>query len=159
MDEFLDEFRTAHAGVGEREKETVANGFMDILRIGDGKTIVAEYLLHLPGTDGIFPGVLHEVDFPLTTETQHLGIAVLRSGGTARRYHVLYAGYEGRTEHTRVVVTLCQGREMPVEELVGDTHQGDALSCIGENLRGRKHEDVVVGISRHGAHEGSLIGV
>ena len=134
VDELLDEFRTAHARVGEREEETIADRFTDIIWIGDSEAIGAEYLLHLLGTDGIFPGVLNEVDLALTAESQHLGIAILRGGCATRSDHVLDAGDEGRTKHARIMITLGKGREMTVEELVGDAHQCYALTCIREDL-------------------------
>ena len=62
-------------------------------------------------------------------------------------------------EHAGDLIPFCQSREMTVEQLVTDAAQSHALTGIAEDLRRRKHQDIVVGIFGHCRCIGRLVGM
>ena len=148
--QFLQQVSPTHLAITDGEEEPVAHHLCGIVIIDDVETVVRENLLHLFGTTGILAGIFHEIDFPFGGETEHLGIRILGGCRTSRSNHIEDRRDECLTEHACILVSLGQCREMTFEELVADASQRHSLAGIAEYLRGREHQDIVVGIMRHG---------
>ena len=156
--QFKEQFASRHARITKSEEKAVAHLTGHIAVVDDGEAVIGEYLLHPAGTAFVLAHVFHEVDFARYRTFQHLRHAVLGGGCTSRCNHIQDGSDERGAEYARIFVAFCQRRILLVEKLIGYASQGNALARITEYLRSGKHEDVIIGIARHGRHERRLVG-
>ena len=83
--QFVGQFAAGHAGIANREIETVGYRFVQVLIVNDIKLMAAEYFLQLVGTLSIDAYFLAEIVFTVGGSLQHGRHSILSAMAGSRR--------------------------------------------------------------------------
>ena len=149
------QLQVVHAGILHGEVEAVGQRCAHIVVIDQIEAVGQEHVLHELGSASVLLHVVEEAVLSAHGSLHQRGHSVLHGVRRAAGEGVHQSAHKEVAEgpHSEF---LLQGRKRAVVELVGDARHTASLAGIGEGLRGRNPQHVVVRVAGHGGLEGRL---